>query len=198
MRVLLAGEESGVGRREWRKRGHDAWSCDLVPARDGSRFHYQEDARNVVRRYEWDILIHHMPCTCLTNAGARWLYVGGKGSTVKDEQRWALMREGAELFRDMQNSDVPHVCGENPVPHGHALELIGPYTQIIQPYEHGHGETKKTCLWLKDLPPLVPSNPVPGREQRIWKMAPSATRQRDRSESYPGILGAMADQWGIL
>lgn len=197
MRVLIACEFSGVVREAFRARGHDAWSCDLIPSEDGSAYHIQDDAIHTIRgRGPWDLLIQHGPCTYLTNAGARWLYSGGRGQ-VRDGQRWRHMELAARFFRDMMDSDVPMICGENPIPHRYAAAIMGPYTQIIQPYQHGHGETKATCLWLKNLPALQPTSIVTGRVARVHRMAPGPDRWKDRSRTLPGIAAAMASTWGV-
>jgi hypothetical protein len=196
VRVLVACEFSGIVRDAFRARGHDAVSCDLLPTeRPGP--HIVGDARVVVRRWRPDLLIHHTPCTYATNAGVRWLYVNGRG-TVRDETRWAAMVEGAALFQELQSADVPMICGENPIPHRYALGLMGPYTQIIQPWQFGHGETKATCLWLRGLPPLTPTQIVNGRDARVHREAPSPDRWKNRSRTLPGIAAAMAAQWGAL
>jgi hypothetical protein len=197
VRVLVACEFSGVVRDAYRARGHDAWSCDLLPCEGDPRWHIQGDAREVVKSRRWDQLIHHTPCTWATNAGARWLYVGGRG-TVRDELRWKAMEEGAAFFRELMDAEVPMIVGENPIPHRHALALMGPYSQIIQPWMFGHGETKATCLWLKGLPPLVPTNVVEGRTPRVHHASPGPDRWKERSRTLPGIAAAMADQWGAL
>lgn len=139
-------------------------------------------------REGFDLLIAHPPCTRLTNSGVRWL----------DERNlWAEMYEAADFFRRILDLPVPRIAVENPIPHRYALERIGrKYDQIIQPWQFGHGETKATCLWLKGLPKLQPTNVVSGREQRIHKLPPSADRWKLRSMTYQGIADAMADQWG--
>lgn len=138
----------------------------------------------------YDLVIAHPPCTRLTNSGVRWL---------NERNLWAELDEAAAFFRRILELPVHSLCVENPIPHRHALERIGQkYTQIIQPWQYGHGETKATCLWLKNLPPLVPTNIVSGREARIHKLPPSADRWKLRSLTYPGIAEAMAEQWGAL
>lgn len=194
VRVLLGCEESGIVRDEFVKFGHDAWSCDLIPSRNPGN-HYQCDIREVLD-YGWDLAIFFTPCTYLCNSGVRWLY---NKDGVKNEERWALMKRDAKLFRDCMNAKIPLICNENPIPHRYAIEIIGrKYDQIIQPWQFGHGETKATCLWLKGLPLLRETNRVDGREHRIHRMTPSETRQRDRSVTYLGIARAMVEQWGSL
>ena len=146
----------------------------------------------------WDMLmVAHPPCTRLCNSGVRWLFNPPNGKTK--DQMWQELREGAQLFSDLLNAPIEKICIENPVMHKHAKKLIEGYrdfTQSIQPWQFGHGETKRTCLWLKNLTPLTPTDIVEGREARIHKMPPSANRGKERSRFYPGIAKAMARQWG--
>jgi len=190
-RVLIACEESGQVRRAMRAMGINAYSCDILPARDKSIFHLQRDVRDVLRLgHIWDLMIAHPPCTRLANSGVRWL---------NERSLWDELDEAAAFFKLLLDADIPRIAVENPIPHKYAVERIGrKYDQIIQPWQFGHGEQKATCLWLKNLPPLTPTNIVAGREQRIWKMGPSADRAMLRSETYPGIAAAMAAQWGGL
>lgn len=194
--MLVGCEFSGIVREAFRARGHDAVSCDLLPAEDGSRHHFQSDIFNLMRGNPyWDLLIFHWPCTRLCNSGVRWLY-GGKGS-VRDEARWANMKDDAHKFRDLLTSDIPKIAGENPIMHRYAQSIIGEkYSQIIQPWQFGHGEIKATCLWLKNLPPLVPTNIVEGRTPRVHHASPGPERWKERSRTLPGIAKAMAEQWG--
>jgi hypothetical protein len=199
MRVLVACEHSGVVRNAFLDRGHDAWSCDLLPSEDGSNRHIQGDVRDILDD-GWDMLIvAHPPCTRLCNSGVRWLSVPPPGKTA--EQMRSELEAGADLFSTLWNADIPHRAIENPVMHRHAKALIRNYqepAQSVQPWQFGHGECKRTCLWLHDLPPLKPTRIVDGREQRVHRMAPSPTRWKERSRFYPGIAAAMADQWGTL
>lgn len=185
MRVLIACEFSGIVREAFRKKGHDAWSCDLLPAEDNSKFHIQDDVLNHIDG-AWDLMIAHPPCTYLCNSGVSWLH--------KDESRWNKLAEAKEFFRLLLVSDIPRICIENPIPHKYSG--LPPYTQIIQPWQFGHGETKATCLWLKFLPLLKATKIVPGREQRLHKLPPSENRWKERSRTYQGIANAMANQWG--
>lgn len=198
MRVLVACEFSGIVRRAFLDRGHDAWSCDLLPAEDGSNRHYQCDVRELLKPGLWDLLIvAHPPCTRLCNSGVRWLHVPPPHRTRDD--MWAELRSGAALFSDCWNAPVPRVAVENPVMHGHAKRLIRGYqepAQSVQPWQFGDGETKRTCLWLRNLPPLVPTKIVEGRVARVHRMPPGPDRARERSRFFPGIAAAMADQWG--
>jgi hypothetical protein len=155
------------------------------------------DARAILND-GWDLLmVAHPPCTRLCNSGVRWLSVPPPGKTA-DQMRHEL-QEGAALFSAFWNAPVERICVENPVMHRHAKALIQNYqepAQSVQPWQYGHGETKRTCLWLKNLQPLKPTNIVEGREARVHRMPPSADRWRERSRFFPGIADAMADQWG--
>jgi hypothetical protein len=184
--ALVAFERSGKTREALRKRGVDAWSCDLEPADDGSEFHIQGDARKSMRE-GGKLLIAHPPCTRLCNSGVRWL---------AERDLWADMKAAAELFRACLEAPFKHIAVENPTPHKYAVEVIGKYDDAVQPWQFGHGETKRTCFWLRNLPPLLPTNVVDGRNGRIWKLPPGPDRQRARSETFDGIAEAMADQWG--
>lgn len=198
-RILVACEFSGIVRRAFAARGHDAWSCDLLPAEDRSNKHLQCDVREILDD-GWDMLIvAHPPCTRLCNSGVRWLSKPPAGKTL--EQMWQELDEGAALFSDLWNAPIERIAVENPVMHRHAKARIRNYqepSQSIQPWQFGHGETKRTCLWLKNLPPLVPTNIVEGREPRVHHMSPSPNRWKERSRFFPGIAEAMADQWGDL
>ena len=193
MRVLVACEFSGIVRDAFIARGHDAMSCDLLPTeRPGP--HYQGDIFDVLGD-GWDLMVAHPPCTYLALSGVRWLY-GGKG-TVRDPDRWRMMEWAAMFFGDLLNAPIPRVAVENPIMHGHGRDIIGGGpSQTIQPWQFGHPETKATCLWLKGLPKLTPTNIVPGREQRVHRMPPGPDRWRERSRTFPGIAEAMAEQWG--
>lgn len=198
MRVLIACEFSGVVRRAFRKRGHDAWSCDLLPAEDESPHHFQVNALHVADKFPWDLMIAHPPCTFLANSGAKHLYLGMKKENGPDPERWEAMRQGAAFFRALWNAPIPRIAIENPIMLGHARRLLGemPKPKTIQPWQFGHGETKATCLWLKNLWPLIPTNVVDGREARVHRMPPSPDRWKERSRTFEGIAEAMADQWG--
>ena len=180
--VLVGCEFSGVVRRAFRERGHDAWSCDLLPAEDGSSHHIQVDVLKVLDQH-WDLAIFHPPCTHLAVSGARWF------KDKQEEQQAALA-----FVRLLLQADLPRIALENPV--SVISTKIRRPDQIIQPWQFGHGETKTTCLWLKGLPHLRPTKVVEGRENRIHRMAPSANRWKKRSRTYQGIAEAMADQWG--
>lgn len=199
MRVLIACEFSGVVRRAFADRGHDAWSCDLLPAEDRSNHHIVGDARDLLND-GWDLLmVAHPPCTRLCNSGVRWLSAPPAGRTA--DEMWADLDEGAALFSAFWNAPIERIAVENPVMHRHAKERITGYAepaQSIQPWQFGHGETKRTCLWLKNLPLLVPTSIVAGREPRVHHMSPGPDRWRERSRFFTGIAEAMADQWGAL
>lgn len=197
MRVLVGCECSGAVRRALRSRGIDAWSCDIKPAEDGSEHHIQGDVMAPAYSGDWDAAIFHPECTYLANSGAKHLYAGMKAENGPNPERWARMGAAAAFFLALWNAPIPQIAIENPIMLGHPRRLLGipERTQVIQPYQHGHGETKATCLWLRGFPPLRPSNEVPGREQRVFRMAPGPNRQADRSRTYEGIAAAIADQW---
>ncbi len=185
MRVLVACERSGIVRDAFKALGHDAWSCDLVGS-DAPGQHLKCDAREILSR-RWDLLIAHPPCTRICNSGVRWL---------AERNLWADMRAGCEFFLAMLNAPIQLRAIENPIPHKHAMEIIKePYSQLIQPYEFGHPETKATCLWLRGLPPLMSTMFMQGRKHRIHAMSPGPERERERSKTFSGIAEAMASQW---
>ncbi len=191
MRWLIGCEFTGSVRRAFRALGHDAWSCDLLPAADDSEYHIQGDVLGVLVD-GWDAAIFHPPCTYLANSGVRWLY-GGKGN-IPDLNRWVEMIRAARFFRELLNAPIHKVAIENPIQHRHAA-LTKP-DQIIQPWQFGHGETKATCLWLRGLPKLIPTEIVDGRKPRVHFASPSPDRWKERSITLPGIAEAMAMQWG--
>lgn len=187
-RVLIACEFSGRVREAFRRKGWDAWSCDLLPTEIPGQ-HIQGDVLPHLAD-GWDMLIAHPPCTRLCNSGVRWL---------AERNLWDEMRESAEFFKRFLDCGIPLKAVENPIPHRYALEIIGrKYDQIIQPWQFGHGETKATCLWLDGLPPLVPTAFVAGREQRVFSLPPCPDRAKIRSITYQGIADAMAAQWGDI
>lgn len=186
MRVLVACEYSGRVREAFRHKGHDAWSVDLFEdAEDGSSYHIKADALQVLSEGSYDLLIAHPPCTDLAVSGAKHF----AAKRADGRQQRAL-----EFVKALMNADVHSICIENPI--SIISTAIRKPDQIIQPWQFGHGETKATCLWLKNLPKLTPTNIVDGREARVHKMPPSPTRWKDRSRTYQGIADAMADQWG--
>lgn len=192
MRILVACERSGVVRRAFAAQGHDAWSCDLVPSDDRSNKHFIGDARDYLND-GWDLLmVAHPPCTRLCNSGVRWL---------EERNLWADLDDAAALFSAFWNAPIERIAVENPIMHKYAKQRITNYqppAQTIQPWQFGHGETKATCLWLKNLPKLTPTKIVEGRTARIHLMPPSEGRSIERSKTYQGIADAMAGQWGTL
>lgn len=198
LRVLVACEFSGTVRRAFSARGHDAWSCDLLPAEDGSNRHIVGDARDLLDG-GWDLMVAHPPCTRLCNSGVRWLSVPPPGRS--SESMWDELDEGTALFSAFWSAPIPRVCIENPVMHRHAKQRITDYAepaQSVQPWQFGHGEVKRTCFWLRGLPPLKPTTIVEGRTARVHMMSPGPDRWRERSRFFGGIAEAMADQWGDL
>ena len=185
MKILVACEFSGTVRDAFSKLGHDVMSCDLLPS-DKPGKHYQGDIFDIIDD-EWDLMIAHPPCTHLAVSGARY-FAEKKAAGVQDEALAFVSR--------LLNSTVPKICLENPI--SIISSRIRKPDQIIQPWMFGHGETKATCLWLKNLPLLKPTNIVAGRDDRIHKMPPSADRWKKRSITYQGIANGMAAQWGNL
>jgi len=181
VRVLVACEFSGIVRDAFASRGHDAWSCDLLPTERPGQ-HFQCDVRDVLGPGEWDLMVCHPPCTHLAVSGARYFY------RKEREQADAL-----EFVRFLLDAPVPRIALENPV--SVISTRIRKPDQIVQPWQFGHGETKAICLWLKGLPLLVPTNVVEGREARVHRMPPGPNRWMERSRFYPGVAAAMADQW---
>lgn len=198
MKVLIACEFSGVVRRAFREAGHNAWSCDLLPAEDGSEFHFQRHAEDIISQ-GWDLLIAHPPCTYLCNSGVRWLAPGGK----LDAERHKLMQSACDLFALLYWADIPRVAIENPVMHRYAKDYllsawkVPAHSQTIQPWQFGHGEIKRTCFWTRGLEPLKPTNIVDGRTPRVHRASPGADRWKERSRTLAGIAAAMAKQWTI-
>lgn len=206
MRVLIGCETSGVVRRAFAARGHDAWSCDLLPSEDRSNKHLICDIREILND-GWDLLtVFHPPCTRLCNSGVRWLHVPPPGKTK--EQMWQELEEGAALFSACWNAPIERVAVENPVMHCHAKALIENYqppAQTVQPWWFGDPFFKATSFYLRNLPALQATNrltpPRPGTpEHKAWsavhRASPGPDRWRDRSRTYPGIADAAAEQWG--
>ena len=181
MRVLVACEYSGTVRDAFAAQGHYALSCDLLPT-DKPGNHYQGDIFNVIDD-GWDLMIAHPPCTHLAVSGARWF-----------KEKQAEQAAALDFVRRLLDAEIPRIALENPV--SVISTKVRKPDQIIQPWQFGHGETKATCLWLKNLPALEPSKIVPGREPRIHRLPPSADRWKIRSKTYEGIAVAMASQWG--
>jgi hypothetical protein len=194
MKVLVACEYSGTVRDAFIAQGHQAMSCDIIPT-DVPGQHYQGDVRNVLDG-GWDLMIAHPPCTYLSNAGARFLYPKGR----LNKARLKLGREGREFFMALWNADIPMIAIENPTPS--TVFNLPRYDQVIQPYEFGHPVQKRTCLWLKGLPPLRPTrivkNPQSSKVPGNWFNKGGKDRQKNRAKTFDGIAKAMASQWGVL
>ena len=182
-KILIACEFSGIVREAFRKKGYNAYSCDLLPSDISSDYHIQD---NVLNHFNdgWDIMIAFPPCTHLAVSGARWFI------NKQKEQKEAI-----DFFMKFVNAPINKIAIENPI--SIMSTIYKKPDQIIQPWQFGHGETKATCLWLKNLPKLNSTNIVSGREHRIHLMAPSIDRGKKRSITYNGIANAMADQWGL-
>ena len=205
IKILVACETSGTVREAFNDLGYDAWSCDVLPSDQPTNKHIQDDVRNVLTMDSWDLLmVAHPPCTRLCNSGVRWLSEPPEGKTL--DQMWAELDEGAELFSDLWNADIPHIAVENPVMHKHAKQRIRNYehfAQSVHPWEFGHDEEgednvkKRTCLWLKNLPTLEKTGTLDGATARsdIHLASPGADRWKRRSKFFPGIAQAMAEQW---
>lgn len=200
MRVLIACESSGAVRESFRALGHDAWSCDILPADDESPFHIQGDALDAAYNQSWDLMIAHPPCTYLSVSGMHWTIRG-----LRDPQ---LTEDALAFAEKLMQAPIHRIAIENPV--SVISSRIRKPDQIIQPYQFGHNASKKTCLWLKNLPKLEGTEFIPGRivagKQR-WdnqtdsgqnKLPPSKDRWKKRSETYKGIADAMANQWGNI
>ena len=182
MRVLVACEYSGRVRDAFRRRGHDAWSCDLLECEGDPRWHLQQPVEEVLHN-RWDLMVAHPPCTHLACSGSRHFH-----------RKQAEQAEALDFVRLLMAAPIERWCIENPV--SVISGAIAPPTQIVQPWWFGHGETKATCLWLKNLPKLQPTQVVEGREARVHMMPPSPNRWKERSRTYEGIAEAMGFQWG--
>jgi hypothetical protein len=191
MKILVACEESQAVCLAFRELGHEAYSCDILECSGGHpEWHIQGDAIEQAYSGKYDLMVAHPPCTRLCNSGVCWL---------DKRNLWQEMREGAEFFKALLDAPIKHKAIENPIPHKYALEIIGrKYDQIIQPWQFGHGETKATCLWLENLPLLVPTDIVNGREQRLHRLPPGPERAKLRSKTFPGIAKAIATQWSTI
>ena len=186
MKILVACEFSGIVAKAFRDKGHYAYSCDLLPTEGEDLWHYQGDVRDLLgMKNMWDMMIAFPPCTHLAVSGAK--HFAKKRADGRQQ-------EGIDFFMLFANSKIPKVCVENPV--GIMSTQWRKPDQIIQPWQFGRGETKPTCLWLKNLPKLQPTDVVEGREHLVHRMAPGPNRKKDRSRTYQGIADAMADQWG--
>lgn len=202
MRVLVACEYSGIVREAFRKRGHDAWSCDLLNTEIPGN-HYQGDVKDILYSQHWDLMIAHPPCTFLSNAAARFLYPNG----ILNQYRLSKGLKAKEFFMLFYNSTINRICIENPIP-SKAYELPK-YSQIIQPYYFGEPFQKRTCLWLKNLPKLwyakndnlfgnktVVDNPESTTIAGNWYNKGGKDRQKNRAKTFYGVAAAMAEQWG--
>lgn len=181
MNVLVACEFSGIVRDAFIAKGHNAWSCDLLPT-DVPGPHIKGDVSTVLDR-NWHLMIAHPPCTHLAVSGARWF-----------KDKLAEQEEALAFVRMLMEAPIERIAIENPI--SIISTKIRKPDQIIQPWQFGHGETKATCLWLKGLPPLTPTDIVEGRENRVHRMPPSENRWKERSKTFTGIAKAMAEQWG--
>lgn len=212
LKVLVACEESQRVCIEFRKLGHEAYSCDIEPCSGGHKeWHIQNDVLPIlngncefhtvdgtVHRIDgkWDVIIAHPPCTYLSNAGARFLYPKG----ILNEDRLNLGLQAKQFFMAIYNADCDRIAIENPIPS--RIYELPPYTQTIQPYEYGHPFQKKTCLWLKNIPMLQPTDIIPKENRQSTKIAGNwfnkggKDRQKNRAKTFPGIAKAMAEQWG--
>ena len=198
MKVLVACEFSGTVRDAFRKRGHDAWSCDLLPTDADPAYHIQRDVFDVIGMARWDLAIFHPPCTYLTSSGLHW--------NKRNPERAKLTEESIDFVLRIAAANIDHIAIENPI--GCLSTRWRKPDQIIQPHQFGHDASKSTCLWLKNLPALVPTNNVAPRlvnGRPRWanqtdsgqnKLGPSPTRWAERSKTYQGIADAMAEQWG--
>jgi len=192
MKILIACEYSGIVRDAFAAKGHDAWSCDILPT-ESTGNHFQGDVLEHLDK-GWDMMIAHPPCTYLSNAGARFLYPKGK----LNEDRYKLGLKAKEFFIALYNAPINKICVENPI--SSKIFALPKYSQIIQPYEYGHPIQKRTCLWLKNLSELKPtdiifkrqSTKIPGN----WFNKGGKNRQKNRSKFFTGIAEAMANQWG--
>ena len=184
MRILIACEESQSVCKEMQRLGHEAYSCDIIPCSGGHpEWHLQVDALELLKM-RWDMIIAFPPCTNLAVSGARYF---------KEKQEDGRQQASIEFFMQFANADCKRIAIENPI--GIMSTRYRKPDQIIHPWQFGHGETKATCIWLKGLPKLQPTDIVKGREQRIWKMQPGPERAKLRSKTYLGIARAMAEQW---
>ena len=195
MKILVACEESQAVTKEFRKLGHEAYSCDIEPCSGGHpEWHIQKDALEVAYSQQWDLMIAHPPCTYLSNAGARFLYP--KSVLNKDRLKKGLNAKG--FFMSLLTAPINKIAVENPLPS--SIYNLPKHSQVIQPYEYGHPYKKRTQLWLKNLPLLIPTNIIDIAESTKiagnWFNKGGKDRQRNRSKTFQGIAKAMAEQWG--
>ncbi len=206
MKILIACEFSGIVREAFKAKGHDAWSCDLLPTEIEGQ-HIQGDVLKILDQ-DWDMMIAHPPCTYLANSGVQHIYIDRKKENGICPKRWQNMIESTEFFKVLLNSPIDKIAIENPIQFKYAADQIGmSYSQIIQPYFFGEEMQKKTCLWLKNLPLLVPTNIVGKGEvyltktgksngSKWYQLPPSIDRWKYRSRTFKSIANAMAEQWG--
>lgn len=208
MKILIGCEYSGRVREAFRAKGHDAWSCDLLPAEDNSEYHIQDDVLNHINDDSYDLFVGHPDCTYLCNSGVRWLYKGGnKQSGEFDKTRYTFMLHAKNFFMKLYNCNIEKVCLENPVPHGHAG--LPEYSQTIQPWNFGEWESKRTCLWLKNLKPLrlkfktknecrlhLGIDQFSQPRTSVHLASPGPDRWKERSRTFQSIANAMAENWG--
>jgi len=197
-RILIGCEESGVITTKFREAGFMAFSCDTEPTRGTQAWHFQMDVRTCIEQFgPWSLIVLHPPCTALAVSGNRWY---GKGMP-RHKERMEAIEWTCDLWKVATN-ECRLVALENPVSVIFQYLECGlffvPPVSWVQPWEHGHGETKKTGFAVHGLPRLEPTNVVEGREQRVWKMAPGPNRKRDRSATFPGIADAIVNQWGAI
>jgi len=186
-RILLGCEHSDTVAGAFRRRGFDVTSCDILPCDNQRGNHFQGDLLELLKQ-PWDGIIAHPECTYMCNSGVKHLHT--------DIGRWFALHDACQFFNAIKNAQADFIGIENPIPHKYAVSQIGKYQQIIQPWQFGHGEIKATCLWLKNLPPLIPTNIVDGRNDSCHKQSPGPNRGYFRSLFYPGVAEAMAEQWG--
>jgi len=190
VKILIGCEESQVITKAFRNAGFEAYSCDLEPTRGNPAWHYQQDIMEVIPTREWDLIILHPDCTAMAVSGNRWY-----GTGMDYHQKRADQVEWTLNLWSLAKKHGKRVALENPVS---VIFKHLPNVFYLQPWEHGHGETKKTGFALHNLPKLAPTHIVSGREQRVWKMPPGENRKRDRSETFAGVALAIVDQWGRL
>ena len=196
MNVLIACEFSGIVRDAFRARGHEAWSCDLLPCEGDQAWHYEGDVLSFLYFADWDLMIAHPPCTYLALCQA-W-------RCNRDPERAKLREDAVAFATALWNAPIPRIAIENPK--SQLSTMMAPKSQTIHPWQYGHREMKETWLWLKGLPQLKPTNivgPPPSKEsperkdwERIWRMPPGPDRAKARSRTYQGVAEAMAEQWG--
>lgn len=191
MKVLVACEFSGRVRDAFRRRGHRALSCDLLPSESPGP-HFQGDVRRCLDELDWDLIIAHPPCTYLCQSGVRWLH--------ERPERWDSLVEAVDFFRLFLDADAPRVAVENPIMHGYARDLLDGrrFDFSVQPWMFGDPERKRTCFWTRNLPPLRSTQVVEPTRSTVHNQWPGPDRWRIRSRTFPGLAEAMADQWGSL